>query len=90
MTVVKLAIRVAGGSGATYPFLPQLLFMQLEYKWGKLALQALAGPWLICFPSTAQCSTKQSYLILLPGVARVVENISAPPIKVLKVSKANI
>lgn len=31
MKAVKLAL--AGGSSATYPFLPQLPFRQLEYKW---------------------------------------------------------
>lgn len=88
--MVKLAVGVAGGSGATYPFLPQLPFMQLEYKWGANWHSKL---WLaygfICFPSMPQCSAKQSYLIL-PGVATVVENISPPSIKVLKVLKANI
>lgn len=44
MTVVKLAIRVAGGSGATYPFLPQLLFMQLEYKWGETGTPSSGWP----------------------------------------------
>lgn len=51
MTMVTLAIRVVGGSGATYPFLPQLLFMQLEYKWGEAGTPSSGWPMaLSAFP----------------------------------------
>lgn len=88
--MVMLAVRVVGGSGATYPFLPQLPFMQLEYKWGETGTPSSGWPMaLSAFPQFHNV-LQNSYLILLPGVATVVENISAPPIKVLKVSKANM
>lgn len=49
--MAKLAVGVAGGSGATYPFLPQLPFMQLEYKWGETGTPGSGWPMaLSAFP----------------------------------------
>lgn len=54
--MVKLVL--VGGSSATYPFLPQLPFMQLEYEREETGLLSPGCPMtLSAFP---QCSAKQA------------------------------
>lgn len=72
MTVVKLV--PVGGGGATYPFLPQLPLMQLEYKWEETGTQALVS-FLSAFHSVPQCPAKQRHLIPRAG-SKLVESIS--------------
>lgn len=90
MTVVTLAIRVVGGSGATYPFLPQLPFMQLDTSGGKLALQALAGPWLYLLSLNSTMFYKTELFNTTTRSCHSCGKYLSTPVKVLKVSKANI
>lgn len=49
MTMVKLF--PVGGSGATYPLLPQLSLMQLEYKWEETGTPSSGWPMVLsAFP----------------------------------------
>lgn len=54
--VVKLVL--IGKSGATYPFLPLLPFMQLEYKWEETG--PLSSGWPMTSSTLPQCSAKQA------------------------------
>lgn len=55
-TMVKLVL--VGGSSATYPFLPQLPFMQLEYK--REETGPLSPGWPMTLSAFPQCSAKQA------------------------------
>lgn len=54
--MVKLVL--IGKSGATYPFLPLLPFMQLEYKWEETG--PLSSGWPMTSSTLPQCSAKQA------------------------------
>lgn len=56
--MVKLIL--VGGSGATYPFLPQLPFVQLEYKWEETGTPSSADLqlYLLFLSSTMFCKTE--------------------------------
>jgi len=54
--VVKLVL--VGKSGATYPFLPPLSFMQLEHKWEETG--PLSSGWPMTLSAFPQCSAKQA------------------------------
>lgn len=50
-TMIMVKLVLVGGSGATYPFLPQLPFMQLEYKWEETGTLSSGWPMtLSAFP----------------------------------------
>lgn len=56
--MIKLVL--VGGSGVTYPFLPQLLFMQLEYKREETGTPSPGWPMVLSafLSSTMLCKTE--------------------------------